>query len=124
VLDKVYRSGKKQVGCGQVIREDGQNGILVFGVAGDVQMMKGRSEGVSFIMLEEQVCRADNGDLGLKVAGPTGRFKRSLLKKVHLSGGESALVDEEIGAVLRQCLWQWGYELTPSEYERAMRGDE
>lgn len=58
------------------------------------------------------------------MAGPTGRFKRSLLKKVHLSGGEPALADEDVGAVLRQCLWQWGYELTPSEYERAMRGDE
>lgn len=61
---------------------------------------------------------------GLKVAGPTGRFKRSLLKKVHLSGGESALADEEVGAVLRQCLWQWGYELTGSEYQNAMRGDQ
>lgn len=60
---------------------------------------------------------------GLNVAGPTGRFKRSLLKKIHLSGGQEVLEDEEIGAVLRQCLWQWGYELTGVEYERAMRGD-
>jgi len=57
---------------------------------------------------------------GLKVAGPTGRFKRALLKKIHLSGGEAALADEDVGRVLRQCLWQWGYELTESEYRRAM----
>jgi hypothetical protein len=58
------------------------------------------------------------------VAGPTGRFKRSLLKKITLNGGIPALEDEEIGAVLRQCLWQWGYEVTRAEYDRAMAGDE
>lgn len=69
-----------------------------------------------------QVCRVMDTALtaGLKVAGPTGRFKRALLKKIHLSGGEAALADEDVGRVLRQCLWQWGYELTESEYQRAM----
>jgi len=61
--------------------------------------------------------------VGLKIAGPTGRFKRALLKKVHGAGDVQALADEDIGRVLRQCLWQWGYELTESEYERAMAGD-
>ena len=60
---------------------------------------------------------------GLKVAGPTGRFKRALLKKIHQSGGLPALEDEDTGRVLRQCLWQWGYELNQSEYERAMAGE-
>ncbi|OCF33588.1 hypothetical protein I316_04661 [Kwoniella heveanensis BCC8398] len=59
----------------------------------------------------------------LKVAGPTGRFKRALLKKLVQSGGQSALADEDIGAVLRQCLWQWGYEMTEVEFERAMNGE-
>ena len=59
------------------------------------------------------------------MAGPTGRFKRALMKKVHSAGGMAggALTDEDVGRVLRQCLWQWGYELTPEEYERAMAGD-
>ncbi|ORX41206.1 hypothetical protein BD324DRAFT_613633 [Kockovaella imperatae] len=58
----------------------------------------------------------------LKVAGPTGRFKRALMKKVHAAGGVpgGGLADEDVGRVLRQCLWQWGYELTESEYTRAM----
>ncbi|WVF68131.1 hypothetical protein IAT40_002894 [Kwoniella sp. CBS 6097] len=59
----------------------------------------------------------------LKVAGPTGRFKRALLKKLVQSGGQSALEDEDIGAVLRQCLWQWGYEMTEVEFARAMNGE-
>lgn len=59
---------------------------------------------------------------GLKVAGPTGRFKRALLKKIHQAGGQVAVGDEDVGRVLRQCLWQWGYELTEREYEEAMRG--
>ena len=59
----------------------------------------------------------------LKVAGPTGRFKRALLKKVQQSGRRDALRDEDVGRVLRQCLWQWGYELTESEYDRAMAGE-
>lgn len=58
---------------------------------------------------------------GLKVAGPTGRFKNALLKKVHHSGGKEAVKNEDVGRVVRQTLWQWGYELTLSEYERAMQ---
>ena len=57
---------------------------------------------------------------GLKVAGPTGRFKRMLMKKVHQAGGEEGVDDEDVGRVLRQTLWQWGYELTNEEYRRAM----
>ncbi|KIR25771.1 hypothetical protein I307_04295 [Cryptococcus deuterogattii 99/473] len=58
----------------------------------------------------------------LKVAGPTGRFKRALLKKIHQAGGQAAVGDGDVGRVLRQCLWQWAYELTEREYEDAMRG--
>ncbi|WWD20534.1 hypothetical protein CI109_105010 [Kwoniella shandongensis] len=59
----------------------------------------------------------------LKVAGPTGRFKRALLKKLHQAGGISAVDDEDVAPVLRQCLWQWGYELNKDEFEGAMRGE-
>nr|ODN85514.1 hypothetical protein L203_04763 [Cryptococcus depauperatus CBS 7841] len=58
----------------------------------------------------------------LKVAGPTGRFKRALLKKIHQSGGKAAVGDEDVGRVLRQCLWQWGYELNENEFQNAMAG--
>ena len=57
------------------------------------------------------------------MAGPTGRFKRALIKKIHSAGGEEAINDEDVGRVLRQCLWQWGYELNVDEYRRAMAGD-
>ncbi|KAK4688281.1 hypothetical protein P7C73_g1852, partial [Tremellales sp. Uapishka_1] len=56
----------------------------------------------------------------MKVAGPSGRFKRALMKKIQIAGGAEALAEEEVGAVLRQCLWQWAYELTPSEWTNAM----
>ncbi|WVQ78641.1 hypothetical protein IAT38_000728 [Cryptococcus sp. DSM 104549] len=58
----------------------------------------------------------------MKVAGPTGRFKRALLKKLQLSGGREAVADEEVAPVLRQCLWQWGYELNAGEYDEALNG--
>ncbi|WVQ77290.1 hypothetical protein IAR50_006974 [Cryptococcus sp. DSM 104548] len=56
----------------------------------------------------------------MKVAGPTGRFKRALLKKLLLAGGKSAVGDEDVGRVLRQCLWQWAYELNENEFDDAM----
>lgn len=56
----------------------------------------------------------------MKVAGPTGRFKNALIKKVAASGGLRVLGEEDIGRVVRQCLWQWGYELTESEWEKVM----
>ncbi|WVW81076.1 hypothetical protein I302_103067 [Kwoniella bestiolae CBS 10118] len=59
----------------------------------------------------------------MKVAGPTGRFKRALLKKLMQSGGKTAVEDEDVGAVLRQCLWQWGYELNEVEFDKAMNGE-
>ncbi|KAK6906717.1 hypothetical protein I203_100704 [Kwoniella mangroviensis CBS 8507] len=59
----------------------------------------------------------------MKVAGPTGRFKRALLKKLLQSGGRDAVKDEDVGAVLRQCLWQWGYEMNEVEFDRAMNGE-
>ncbi|WVQ63205.1 uncharacterized protein L199_001356 [Kwoniella botswanensis] len=59
----------------------------------------------------------------MKVAGRTGRFKRALLKKLLQSGGRNAVKDEDVGAVLRQCLWQWGYEMNEIEFDRAMNGE-
>ncbi|TYJ51257.1 hypothetical protein B9479_008184 [Cryptococcus floricola] len=56
----------------------------------------------------------------LKVAGPTGRFKRALLRKVLQAGGREKVGDEDVGRVLRQCLWQWGYVLDGGEFERAV----
>ena len=57
------------------------------------------------------------------MAGPTGRFKRALLKKVNQMGGEEVLGDEDVGRVVRQCLWQWGYELNEHEYKQAMESE-
>ncbi|WWC72394.1 uncharacterized protein I206_106356 [Kwoniella pini CBS 10737] len=70
-------------------------------------------------------CRDDDRQVRrwLKVAGSTGRFKRALLKKLMQSGGKSSIADEDIGAVLRQCLWQWAYELNEKEFDKAMNGD-
>jgi hypothetical protein len=56
----------------------------------------------------------------LKVAGPTGRFKRTLIKKFAGPGGRDLIAPEEVGCVVRQCLWQWAYELTESEFDKAM----
>lgn len=60
------------------------------------------------------------------MAGSTGRFKRALLKKIQQHGGAmaGAVTDETVSPILRQCLWQWGYELNEEEFERAMRGDD
>ncbi|ODN88846.1 hypothetical protein L198_06648 [Cryptococcus wingfieldii CBS 7118] len=69
----------------------------------------------------------------LKVAGPTGRFKRALLKKLLQAGAGAGgngsgremvevVEDEDVGRVLRQCLWQWGYVLDGGEFERALGG--
>ncbi len=44
------------------------------------------------------------------------------MKKIHAAGGHAAIEEEEVGAVLRQCLWQWGFELNKSEYDKAMAG--
>lgn len=56
------------------------------------------------------------------MAGPTGRFKRSLLSTIQKRGGKAVLGNEDVGRVVRQTLWQWGYELTESEYDSAMAG--
>lgn len=56
----------------------------------------------------------------LKVAGPTGRFKNQLIKKIAGAGGREAIHDEVLGAVVRQCLWQWGYELNEIEWDKVM----
>jgi hypothetical protein len=56
----------------------------------------------------------------LKVAGPTGRFKNQLIKKIAGAGGREAIQDEVLGAVVRQCLWQWGYELNETEWDKVM----
>lgn len=74
------------------------------------------------LLLSTSALAYSSRQTGLKVAGPTGRFKRALLKKIHQAGGQVAVGDGDVGRVLRQCLWQWAYELTEREYEDAMRG--
>ncbi|KAE8539146.1 hypothetical protein D1P53_004235 [Cryptococcus gattii VGV] len=74
------------------------------------------------LLLSTSALAYSSHQTGLKVAGPTGRFKRALLKKIHQAGGQVAVGDGDVGRVLRQCLWQWAYELTKREYEDAMRG--
>ncbi|KAL7419073.1 hypothetical protein Q5752_005909 [Cryptotrichosporon argae] len=56
----------------------------------------------------------------LKVAGPTGRFLRALLKKLAAAGGRDAVADEDVGRVLRQTLWQWAYVVNEAEWARYM----
>jgi len=113
-----WRNGRRQAGFGQRILEDGHSGIRVSGKGDVVTMTRGRSGDVSD-------CTSDCTELiiGLKVAGPTGRFKRALLKKVNQSGGAGVLEDEDVGRVLRQCLWQWAYELNAHEYQHAMESE-
>ncbi len=62
---------------------------------------------------------------GLNLAGPSGRFSRSLMKKIaNESGGggavpgNTALDDESVGRVLRQVNHQWAWVLNSAEWER------
>lgn len=66
---------------------------------------------------------------GLNLAGPSGRFSRSLMKKIAShpgSGGavsnNSAVENEEVGTVLRQVCWQWAWELNVAEWNRRVGG--
>ncbi|SNX81512.1 uncharacterized protein MEPE_00217 [Melanopsichium pennsylvanicum] len=51
----------------------------------------------------------------LKACGPGGRFRKSLAVNVASKGGRWD--DPKVNPVVRQTLWQWGYELTEADYE-------
>ncbi|UZJ55233.1 hypothetical protein CBS101457_004553 [Exobasidium rhododendri] len=51
----------------------------------------------------------------LKACGPSGRFKRSLVSKIHNAG--ATFDDERISPVVRQTLFHWAYQLTQKDYE-------
>lgn len=50
----------------------------------------------------------------LKACGPAGRFKRSLVAKIHRAG--ATWDDETITPVVRQTLFHWAYQLTEQDY--------
>ncbi|SPO20766.1 uncharacterized protein UTRI_00243 [Ustilago trichophora] len=52
----------------------------------------------------------------LKACGPGGRFRKSLATNVAAKGG-GRWNDPTVNPVVRQTLWQWGYELTEADYE-------
>ena len=52
----------------------------------------------------------------LKACGPGGRFRKSLAVNVAAKGG-GRWDDPTVNPVVRQTLWQWGYELTESDYQ-------
>ena len=51
----------------------------------------------------------------LKLAGPKGRFRISLMNKISKQGKE--FNDYSVSPVIRQVLLHWGYELTKKDYE-------
>ena len=54
-------------------------------------------------------------DRWLKLAGPKGRFRRTLMNKIIKNG--KSFNDESISPVIRQTLQHWGYKLTKSHLE-------
>lgn len=50
----------------------------------------------------------------LKACGPSGRFKRSLVSKIHYAGAK--FDDENVSPVVRQTLFHWAYTLTETDY--------
>eukprot|EP01119_Soliformovum_irregulare_P015364 TRINITY_DN4318_c0_g1_i1.p1 TRINITY_DN4318_c0_g1~~TRINITY_DN4318_c0_g1_i1.p1 ORF type:complete len:321 (-),score=45.33 TRINITY_DN4318_c0_g1_i1:8-937(-) len=50
------------------------------------------------------------------VCGPSGRFKRSLVKKIQAGGGEESIDDKDISPVVRQTLQHWAYRITITDY--------
>lgn len=55
-------------------------------------------------------------DRWLKLAGPKGRFRRTLMNKIIKNG--STHDDIEISPVIRQVLQHWGYKLSKGDFER------
>ena len=55
-------------------------------------------------------------DRWLKLTGPKGRFKRTLMNKIIKKG--STHDDIEISPVIRQVLQHWGYKLSKGDFER------
>lgn len=50
-------------------------------------------------------------------AGPRGRFKTSLVKKIAQAGGVDHLHNPEVAPILRQTLLHWAVELTQESFE-------
>ncbi len=66
---------------------------------------------------------------GLNLAGPNGRFSKALLKKIAnhpgaggLASGNTAIMDEDVGRVMRQVCWQWGWQVNEAEWKRRVVG--
>mmetsp|Transcript_69450 Transcript_69450/g.130645 ORF Transcript_69450/g.130645 Transcript_69450/m.130645 type:complete len:388 (-) Transcript_69450:191-1354(-) len=66
-------------------------------------------------------CEDDARQIGrwLKCCGPTGRWKGNLCGKVAVA--QAAYDDPAVSPVVRQTLLHWGYELTCSDFEAAMK---
>ena len=52
----------------------------------------------------------------LKLAGPNGRFRRTLMNKIIKKG--TTYDDASVSPVIRQVLLHWGYQLTKTDLER------
>ena len=52
----------------------------------------------------------------LKLAGPNGRFRRTLMNKIIKKG--TTYNDASVSPVIRQVLLHWGYQLTKPDLER------
>ena len=52
----------------------------------------------------------------LKLAGPNGRFRRTLMNKIIKKG--TTYDDTSVSPVIRQVLLHWGYQLTKTDLER------
>lgn len=50
----------------------------------------------------------------LKACGPAGRFRKALAQNIAGRGG--TWDDPSVNSVVRQTLWQWGYELTERDF--------
>ena len=55
-------------------------------------------------------------DRWLKLAGPNGRFRRTLMNKIIRSG--KSYNDVSVSPVIRQTLQHWGYRLTQTDFNR------
>ena len=55
-------------------------------------------------------------DRWLKLAGPNGRFRRTLMNKIIRSG--KSYNDASVSPVIRQTLQHWGYRLTQTDFNR------
>jgi hypothetical protein len=55
-------------------------------------------------------------DRWLKLAGPNGRFRRSLINKIDKA--HAKYNDESVSPAIRQTLQHWSYKLSKADYEK------